>query len=216
MKVIKYFSLPDKSVDAMDVMILRFPTIAENIFGELDIKTITKCKGASRLWNIFLDEEKVQWYKILQKYADNMMYFSNDWRIVIMKTPAKTIKTLALLTQLYFEANPELGEQNTQMSPLSIAAACGVLDIYKHVSEKYKNIKRCIKELQPLCHAAANGRIEVCEYIIANSLGIVCLIDQTLIFRGLGLNVFKCFSFHGTAIFNSICTLVSPIEDCSK
>ena len=184
MKVIKYFSLPDKSVDAMDVMILRFPTIAENIFGELDIKTITRCKGASRLWNIFLDEEKVQWYKILQKYADNMMHFSNDWKVVIKKTPSKTIKTLALLTQLYFKANPELREQNTQRSPLSIAAACGALEIYQHVSEKYKNIERCMLELQPLCHAAANGHIEVCKYIIANSQGIVCLIDQTLISRG--------------------------------
>ena len=115
MKKIIYVSLPDKSVDAMDVMILRFPQTAANIFGELDITTTTNCKGVSRLWNYFLDEEKVHWYKILQKYADNMMYFSNDWRIVIMKTPAKTIKTFALWTHQYFKANPVSEEQNIKM-----------------------------------------------------------------------------------------------------
>ena len=102
----------EKSVDAMDVMILKFPLIAENIFGELDDKTMTNCKKVSRPWNDFLDEKKVQWFRILQKYADN---FFNDWLIVLMKTPAKTIKTFAIWTQQYFKANPKLVEHNTQM-----------------------------------------------------------------------------------------------------
>ena len=90
----------DKSLDmAMDVMILKFPLIAENIFGELDNKTMTNCKQVSRFWNVFLDEKKLQWFRILQKYAGNMVYFFNDWKIVFMKTPTKTFKTLALQTQ---------------------------------------------------------------------------------------------------------------------
>ena len=102
----------DKALDAMDVMILRFPQIAENIFGELDDKTMTNCKEVSRPWNVFLDEKKVQWFRILQKYA---VYFFNDWRIVLMKTPAKTIKTFALWTQQYFKANPELVKQKIKV-----------------------------------------------------------------------------------------------------
>ena len=50
----------DKSLDmAMDVMILKFPLIAENVFKELDNKTMTNCKQVSRFWNVFLDEKKV-------------------------------------------------------------------------------------------------------------------------------------------------------------
>ena len=168
----------DKSLDiAMDVMILKFPLIAENIFGELDDKTMTNCKEVSRPWNVFLDEKKVQWFRILQKYASNMVYFFNDWKIVLMKTPTKTFKTLALQTHQFFEANPELIKKNTQSSPLSIAAAWGILEIYEYVSEKYKSIGcnasdctvRSMQESEPLCHAASNGCLEVCKFIIANS-----------------------------------------------
>ena len=173
----KYGTDTSLNILAMDVMILKFPLIAENIFGELDNKTMTICKEVSRPWNVFLDEKKVQWYRILQKYAGNMVYFFNDWRIVLMKTPAETIKTLALDTHEYFEANPVLIKENAQMSPLSIAAAWGVLEIYEYVSEKYKSngcnarnfIVRRMQESKPLCHAAANDCLEVCKFIIANS-----------------------------------------------
>ena len=96
----------------LDVMILRFPQIAEKVFGELDDKTMTNCKEVSRPWNVFLDEKKVQWFRILQKYAE---YFYNDWQIALMKTPAKTTKTFALWTQQYFKANPVLEGENIKM-----------------------------------------------------------------------------------------------------
>ena len=168
----------DKSLDmAMDVMILKFPLIAEKIFGELDNKTMTNCKQVNRFWNVFLDEKKVQWFRILQKYAGNMVYFFNDWKIVLMKTPAKIFKTLALQAHEFFEGNPELMKEKTQISPLSIAAAWGVLEIYEYVSEKYKSIGcnasdctvRSMQESLPLCNAATNGCLEVCKFIIANS-----------------------------------------------
>ena len=138
---------------------------------------MTNCKEVSRFWSVFLDEKKVQWFRILQKYAGNMVYFFNDWKIVLMKTPSKIFKTLALQAHEYFEANPELVKENTQSSPLSIAAAWGVLEIYEYVSEKYKSIGcnasdctvRSMQESLPLCNAATNGCLEVCKFIIANS-----------------------------------------------
>ena len=96
----------------LDVMILRFPQIAEKVFGELDDKTMTNCKEVSRPWNVFLDEEKVQWFRILQKYV---VCFYNDWQIVLKKTPATTIKSFALWTQQYFKINPEFVEQNIKV-----------------------------------------------------------------------------------------------------
>ena len=82
----------------MEDMILRFPIVAGNIFGELDDLSMINSKEVSKLWRVFLDEEKVQWYRILQKYAELRVKFWYEWKIVIKNTPARIIKTLAIGT----------------------------------------------------------------------------------------------------------------------
>ena len=42
----------------MDIAILRFPQLAEEIFKELDNKSLAKCVKVSTLWSIFISMQK--------------------------------------------------------------------------------------------------------------------------------------------------------------
>ena len=47
----------------MDEVILRFPTIANNLFKEIDNKGLTRCKEVSKLWRDFINDQKDLWLR---------------------------------------------------------------------------------------------------------------------------------------------------------
>ena len=173
----------------MEDMLLRFPHIAGNIFGELDDLSMINSKEVSKLWRVFLDEEKVQWYRILQKYAELRVKFWDEWKMVIKNTPAEIIKTLAIGTHNFFEDNPKFVQQKLQMYPISIIAGSGCFNTYLYVSEKYKKMNMWYA--WPLDHAARAGHLELCKLIIANTQGIA-FYD----FRGSLDPIFNFTEFH--------------------
>ena len=151
----------------MEDMLLRFPHIAGNIFGELDDLSMINSKEVSKLWRVFLDEEKVQWYRILQKYAELRVKFWDEWKMVIKNTPAGIIKTLAIGTHKFYEDYPEYVQKKSQLYPISIIAGSGCLNTYLYVEEKYKKMNMwCV---WPLDHAARAGNLELCKLIIADT-----------------------------------------------
>ena len=152
-------------------MILRFPHITGNIFGELDDISMVNSKEVSKLWRVFLDEEKVQWYRILQKYAELRVRCWYQWKMVIKNTPAEIIKNLALGTYQFFGDNPMFAQKKLQIDPISIVAGSGCIKSYLYVEEKYKK-KKIIAYVRPLDHAARAGHLELCKLIIANTQGI--------------------------------------------
>ena len=170
----------------MEDMLLRFPHIAGNIFGELDDISMINSKEVSKSWRVFLDEEKVQWYRILQKYAELKVRFWDYWKMVIKNTPAGIIKTLAIGTHQFFEDNPEFVQKKLQISPISIVAGSGCFNTYLYVSEKYKKMNLYV---WPLHHAARAGHLELCKLIIANTQGIAFYnIQGTLTQYSISLN----------------------------
>ena len=170
----------------MEDMILKFPHIAGNIFGELDDISMINSKEVSKSWRVFLDEEKVQWYRILQKYAELKVRFWDYWKMVIKNTPAGIIKTLAIGTHQFFEDNPKFVQKKLQISPISIVAGSGCFNTYLYVSEKYKKMNLYV---WPLHHAARAGHLELCKLIIANTQGIAFYnIQGTLTQYSISLN----------------------------
>ena len=52
----------------MDELVLKCPHIPEQIFGYLDDRSLSICRGVSKSWRIFIDSKKLAWIRILNKY----------------------------------------------------------------------------------------------------------------------------------------------------
>ena len=63
----------------MENFLLRFPGVAEEIFKQLDNQTLTKCKEVDRTWRNFLDQNKLMWTRMIQKYQKNHVQFKENW-----------------------------------------------------------------------------------------------------------------------------------------
>ena len=59
----------------MDELILRFPTIAVNVFKEIDNKDLMKCKEVSRLWSNAVDNQKEVWIRRIRLRFENLKAF---------------------------------------------------------------------------------------------------------------------------------------------
>jgi len=50
----------------MDEVILRFPTVAKNLFKEIDNEGLTRCKEVSKLWCNVINNQKDLWLRIIR------------------------------------------------------------------------------------------------------------------------------------------------------
>jgi hypothetical protein len=51
-------SSQESRINIYEDLCLRFPSVAESIFDELDNQSLVKCKEVSRVWRIFLQGPK--------------------------------------------------------------------------------------------------------------------------------------------------------------
>ena len=63
----------------------RFPHLGVEIFNNLDNKNLTKCKEVSRYQRKFLEEKKLLWTRMIEKYNVNHLYFKEDWNLMMKK-----------------------------------------------------------------------------------------------------------------------------------
>lgn len=102
----------------MDNLILRIPYIAQLVFEEVDDKTLVNYKTASESWLSFIGEKKIEWLRIILKYAGNMTEFADHWKQLLHRTPIKIVKEIALIVGEFFSANPK--RKDYQWSPFVI------------------------------------------------------------------------------------------------
>ena len=55
----------------MEDLISRFPLVAQYIFIHLDIENLTSCRHVSKSFYASLENSKILWEKILNKYDEN-------------------------------------------------------------------------------------------------------------------------------------------------
>ena len=67
----------------IDTMLSRFPAVAEDIFKELNNKSLTKCRKVSVQWQNFIDNQKFIWLRRILKYNASMTEFSDHWKQMI-------------------------------------------------------------------------------------------------------------------------------------
>ena len=107
----------------MEDVILRFPTVAESIFAELDNASLSKCKEVTNLWASFIGMEKLPWIRMILKYSENMVEFFDHWKRTMNRAPVEIVKELALIAEEFYCANSD--RKTYQWSPSFIVAYYG-------------------------------------------------------------------------------------------
>ena len=83
-------------------MMLRFSKLIQGIFEELDDKSLTNCKIASKSWCDFIKNNKFPFIRKILEYRRNMEEFKIHWNKVVIKTPFEIVKELAIAVHQCF------------------------------------------------------------------------------------------------------------------
>ena len=89
----------------MEAIILRFPTVAESIFAEVDNGSLTGSKIVTNLWASFITAGKIPWIRMIQKYSGNMVEFYDHWKKTLKRAPVEIVQELALMVEEFYNAN---------------------------------------------------------------------------------------------------------------
>ena len=163
----------------METIFDRFPTLSDDIFENLDEKSLTKCVEVNRKWQTTLANQKVYLKKKIQLWSKHSKQFRKEWNMAVLKTPLELLRRLSeyIVEHEYFECDygPSSIEEDSQscvcllLSPIHFAALHGNIELLKHIEVKTKNKspKTCDGKT-PLHLAAHEGHLEICKWYTKN------------------------------------------------
>ena len=85
----------------MDEILIRFPVVGQEIFKQLDDKSLTKCREVSKVCCDFMDTDSLLWRRRIQKYSKNESEFHKDWKLVTRKVSVGNLKQLAFAVEKF-------------------------------------------------------------------------------------------------------------------
>jgi hypothetical protein len=112
-------------------MMLIFSKLIQGIFEELDDKSLTNCKIASKSWCDFIEDKK---FHLSEKFNSSGKTWKNSkthWVKLVIKTPFEIVKELAIAVHQCFRWSITFKGGKKQWSPLHIAAEGGNLQLCK-------------------------------------------------------------------------------------
>ena len=144
----------------------RFPLISKIILNNIDNKSLTSFRKASRENGNFLDNERFYWIRHINKYSANFEEFKDSWKKVINRTPVEFLKSLALGVDSFFKGLSTKYEK--QCHPLFIGAKSGSLLLCERIAERTGDVNptRQVDGITPLGFAAHWGHLEICKFLI--------------------------------------------------
>ena len=190
----------------MDVIQIRFPTLAVEILNNLDDQSLMKYKESNRDNWKFLGQERFYWIRILKKFNDYFETSRETWRKAISKTSAGIVKKLAIAVFTFFKTESDnfielhfsLKGDHSPFIPVLIAAYDGDLNFFQQMNEKSSDLKQPPSETKPIQFAAYRGNMAICKLLI-NECDNNHVYDKsretTLLYSALGghLEVYQLF-----------------------
>ena len=153
----------------MEEFLARFPGIGREIFNQLDNKNLTQCKEVSRYQCEFLEDDRLLWTRMIEKYKANHVEFKDAWKLVVEKVPVEIVKELALAVEQFYTLRPHQARFNHQHSPHHIAAKRGSLSLCKFIAQKTKSLNPARADGMTALHfAVQEGHFDVCKYFVDN------------------------------------------------
>ena len=161
---------------ALNIMIVRFPHVATDIFKELDNETLANCRKVSRLWCDHLDNQKMYWVRMIQNYSTNMKNSYQQWKKALKNTCVDYVKDISVSTEQFVK--DDASRMYCQWFPLQVVADQGNLELCMYIFGKTQHPKpngnKKWTSMNHLNHtalhlAAMKGHKGVCEFLIHNS-----------------------------------------------
>ena len=118
----------------MDKVLIRFPVVGQDIFNQVDDKTLANCRYVCKFWCNFLDNGSLLWQRRIHKFTENQVEFSNHWKLATGKVPIDILKKLAIAVEEYFTLYPK--ELDNQLSPLQVVEVQGIASLYDHIAKR--------------------------------------------------------------------------------
>ena len=88
-----------KRKDYIEGLFCRFPHIGQQIFQQLDNKTLNKCKSVSKLWRKSVNDDKTIWIRKIQEY---LSMTKSSVTKSLQKLSLETLKDLVELLKVNF------------------------------------------------------------------------------------------------------------------
>ena len=149
----------------MDVILQRFPVAVQDIFKQLDGKSLANCREVSKICRNFLDNDSLLWRRRIQKYDKNQTEFQEAWKLVTTKVPIEKLREIALAVEKFYKLDLK-EELENQHSPLHIGAAIGNISICEYIVERTRMVNPArIDGTSPLHFASFMGHLEIVKYI---------------------------------------------------
>ena len=150
----------------LDEMMLRFPHIVQDVFQELDDKSLTNCRNVSKACCDFIDNEKLYWVRKIQDFV-SMMEFHQQWKKVLKNISTESTKEIFVAVEQFVENDSN--RKKLQWSPLHIAAELGDLEFCKCIIDKTKEYNPKRQDGITAFHMAThNGYQEICKLLFDN------------------------------------------------
>ena len=149
----------------MEEVLSRFPVLAQDVFKQLDDKSLANYREVNKIWCNFLDNKSFFWRRRIQKYSKNQTQFQDAWRIVTKKVSIEKLRELAIAIEKFYKIYPR--EIDEQQSPLQIVAAVGNVSICENIAHLENKNPADNEGLTPLHFAASNGHMNIIKYIEA-------------------------------------------------
>ena len=127
---------------AMEYLNQRFPTLSEQIFGQLDYQSLAQCKEVNENWWKNILYHRSYWKKIISKElncnvkVDNRNKINKEWSKTVKKIPLNILSKLAMAAT----------KMSTEIHgyPVHIIAAFGEIETFVFIAEKTGDINpRC-------------------------------------------------------------------------
>ena len=152
----------------MEVICLRFPSVADEILKNVENHTLVNFKEASKGNFNFINGERFYWFRILQTKCQMDGLFSEYWRKSSKKTPVEVVKRLAMASIKL--SKDFIDNKIRDWSPFHLAAAFGNLELYKWIEEKFGERQLSNQKFStPLHLSAYYGTLEIFMHLVSKS-----------------------------------------------
>ena len=163
-------------ISNMEVMILRFPHLAEQICQELGNQDLIKCKEMSRSWKKFIEDEKLYWSRIIIQMTTCFIPKRDILEHLLKNSNGEVVKKIGVAACETIRKHTEGWYRNV----FYFALVSGQTEFLKKliISSNVQNFRKWQEyngkannlEIILLYHAAERGDLEIFQFITENSV----------------------------------------------
>ena len=88
---------------AMEEILTRYPHIFMSILCNLDSKTLANCRLVNKIFKHCIDNERLLWIRIIERYFGDQIEYHDTWKKVLDKATFNITKRIGLAVLKFFQ-----------------------------------------------------------------------------------------------------------------